>query len=205
MRPVARPAVFLDRDGVIIENRSDYVKSRLEVSFLPGAREALQRLSRSEHAIVMVTNQSAVGRGMISLEEAMEINRHVIAAIEAQGGRVDAWYVCPHHPDERCDCRKPAPGMLLRAAEELGLDLARSYLVGDAVSDIQAGWAVGVQGILVLTGRGSEQVTLLRRENEKHCPVVADLNGALDYILSPNHDRASLDLAADPSRGGYEP
>ena len=175
--------MFLDRDGVIIENRSDYVKSWEEVCFLPGALEALRRLSRTEYALVLVTNQSAVGRGVISLEQATEINRRVIAEIGAQGGRVDASYMCPHRPDEGCNCRKPAPGMLLRAAKELGLDLTRSYAIGDAASDIEAAWAAGVRGILVLTGRGREQVTLLKMKGKANCPVVADMGAAVDYIL----------------------
>jgi D-glycero-D-manno-heptose 1,7-bisphosphate phosphatase len=169
---------------VIIENRPDYVKSWEEVHFLPGAFEALRRLSRSDYVLVLVTNQSAVGRGIVTLDKTMQINERVIAEIEARGGRVDASYVCPHHPDEGCHCRKPAPGMLLRATEELKLDLARSYAVGDAVSDIQAARSAGVQGILVLTGRGREQAALLRKESEASCPVVADLVGAVDYILS---------------------
>ena len=168
---------------MIIENRNDYVKSWEEVRFLPGAFEALRRLGRSEYVLVLITNQSAVGRGIISLEQAIEINRRVIAEIEAQGGRVDASYLCPHHPDEGCDCRKPAPGMLLRAAEELGLDLVRSYAIGDAVSDIQAAQAAGVRGILVLTGRGTEQASLLEAQDLSGCPVMTDLSAAVDYIL----------------------
>lgn len=178
-----QPAVFLDRDGVIIENRSDYVKSWEEVRFLPGALEALRRLNRTEYALVLVTNQSAVGRGIISLDRAMEINRRVIAEIEAQGGRIDASYVCPHRPDEGCNCRKPAPGMLLRAAKELELDLAHSYAIGDAVSDIEAAQAIGARGILVLTGRGKEQVALLKTKGKANCLVVADLSAAVDCIL----------------------
>jgi len=168
---------------VIIENRSDYVKSWEEVHFLPRAFEALRRLGRSEHALVLVTNQSAVGRGIISLEQAIEINRRLIAEIEAQGGRVDASYMCPHRLDEGCNCRKPAPGMLLRAAKELGLDLTRSYAIGDAAGDIEAARAAGVRGILVLTGRGKEQVTLLRVRGKVNCPVVVDLSAAVNYIL----------------------
>ena len=177
---IVQPAVFLDRDGVIIENRSDYVKSWEEVRFLPGAFEALRRLGQSEYALVLVTNQSAVGRGIISLSQAMEINQHVITEIETQGGRIDASYLCPHRPDEGCDCRKPVPGMLLRAAEELGLDLTRSYVIGDAASDVGA---AGVCGILVLTGLGKEQVALLKTKGRANCPVVADLGAAVDYVL----------------------
>ena len=187
-RTVARPAVFLDRDGVIIENRNDYIKSWDEVHFLPKVFEALRRLTQSEYALVLVTNQSAVGRGIISWEQAMEINQRVIAEIEARGGRVDASYLCPHHPDEGCACRKPAPGMLLRAAEELGLDLAHSYAIGDALSDIQAAQVAGVRGILVLTGRGVEQASLLGAQGLSSCPIMIDLSAAVIYILQEEDD-----------------
>ena len=131
---------------------------------------------------MLVTNQSAVGRGIISLEQAIEINRRVIAEIRAQGGRLNASYLCPHCPDEECDCRKPAPGMLLRAAEELELELARSHAIGDATGDIQAARAAGVHGILVLTGRGKEQVALLRTTCEENCTAVANTGAAVDYV-----------------------
>ena len=193
-----RAAVFLDRDGVIIENRSDYVKSWEELCFLPGAFKSLRRLGQSEYALVLVTNQSVVGRGTISLEQAMEINRRIIAEIEAQGGRIDASYLCPHRPDERCDCRKPAPGMLLQAAEELGLDLTRSYAIGDAASDIEAAWAAGVRGILVLTGRGREQVALLKMKGKANCPVVVNLGAAVDYILV--RDQTTAEAGNVPER-----
>jgi len=182
-RAPLRPAVFLDRDGVIVENRSDYIKSWEEVHFLPGVFEALRRLGQSKYALVLVTNQSAVGRGIISLKQAMEINRRVVAEIEAHGGRIDASYLCPHHPAEGCSCRKPAPGMLFRAVEDLGLDLEHSYLVGDAVTDIQAARAAGVQGILVLTGRGAQQAPWLKAQGLDGCPVMADLSVATDHIL----------------------
>jgi len=146
--------------------------------------------------LVLITNQSAVGRGIISLEQVMEINQHVIAEIEAQEGRIDASYLCPHHPDEGCNCRKPAPGMLLRAAEELGLDLTRSYVIGDAASDMEAAWAAGVHGILVLTGLGKEQVALLKTKGGANCPVVADLGAAVDHIL-PRSLRQAQDRAQD--------
>jgi D-glycero-D-manno-heptose 1,7-bisphosphate phosphatase len=183
------PAVFLDRDGVIIENRAGYVTSWADVEFLPTAFEALRRLSRSAHSIVLVTNQSAVGRGLLALEEAVALHRRVIAEIVAHGGRVDAWYLCPHRPEQRCACRKPAPGMLQCAARDLALDLAQSYLVGDAVSDVEAAHAAGVRGILVLTGRGRHQAALLARENTAACPVVPDLAAALEYIAQANTRR----------------
>jgi D-glycero-D-manno-heptose 1,7-bisphosphate phosphatase len=176
-----RAAVFLDRDGVIIENRADYVKSWSEVRFLPEAVGALRRLSRTDYAVVLVTNQSAVGRRIITLDQARAINHRVVTEIQAAGGRVDAAYLCPHHPDDRCECRKPAPGMFLRAARELGLDLAGSYAIGDATSDMDAARSAGVRGILVLTGRGREQRANLVGGDD--LPCVADLSAAVDYVL----------------------
>jgi D-glycero-D-manno-heptose 1,7-bisphosphate phosphatase len=176
-----RAAVFLDRDGVIIENRPDYVKSWSEVRFLPEAVGALHRLSRTDYAVVLVTNQSAVGRRIITLEQARAINQRVVSEIEAGGGRVDAAYLCPHHPNDRCECRKPAPGMFRQAARDLDLDLAGSYAIGDAASDVDAARSAGVQGILVLTGRGEEQRTGLNAGD--NVPCVADLSAAVDYVL----------------------
>ncbi len=177
------PVVFLDRDGVIIENRDDFVKSWDEVEFLPGAIEALRRLSQFSQAIVLVTNQSAVGRQLLTLDQAEELNRQLVQEIERRGGRIDACYMCPHHPQAGCDCRKPAPGLLLQAGAELHLDLGCSYLIGDASTDLQAARAAGVSGILVRTGRGAAQAALMRGEDETHWPVVADLGAAVTWIL----------------------
>lgn len=184
-----RAAVFLDRDGVIIENRDDYVKTWNEVRFLPGAIDALRRLGRSDYAIVLVTNQSAVGRRIITLDQATAINRQVIAEIQTASGRVDAAYLCPHHPDDGCRCRKPAPGMFLQAARELDLDLAGSYAIGDAASDMEAAGAAGVRGILVLTGRGREQCASLAGRADA-VPCLEDLSTAVDYVLAQTAEAA---------------
>jgi D-glycero-D-manno-heptose 1,7-bisphosphate phosphatase len=178
-----RRAVFLDRDGVIIANRDDYVTSWEQVHFLPKALEALRRLNGSAFATVLVTNQSAIGRGVITWEQGLAINRRVIAEIERHGGRIDASYLCPHTPGDGCSCRKPAPGMLLQAAEELDLDLAQSYLIGDAVTDVQAAQGAGVHPILVLTGRGASQAPLLAAEGLSCSPALADLGAAVNYIM----------------------
>ena len=180
---MARPALFLDRDGVINENRSDYVKSWQEVIFLPGAIEAIRRLNTSEFAIVIVTNQSAVGRGIVPFELAQAINRQVVEQITAAGGRIDAWYMCPHHPQQGCECRKPAPGLLLQAQRDLDLDLASSYMIGDAYSDLQAAQAAGVRATLVLTGRGAEQLDDICSTSTLHYAIAADLGAAIDQIL----------------------
>lgn len=155
------PAIFLDRDGVIIENRASYVRSWSDVSILPGALDALARIRSSPFKIVIVTNQSAIGRGILPIQVAQEINQRVVEAIERAGGRVDGVYMCPHAPGEDCACRKPKPGLLVQAAQALRLDLGQSLMVGDALSDVMAGQAAGVrEAVLVRTGRGASQAQL---------------------------------------------
>lgn len=148
-----RAAVFLDRDGVINFNPPNYVKHWGEFCFLPGALAALERLARLELAVVVATNQSAVGRGILSLGDVDAIHGRMLAEIRQAGGRVDGVYVCPHRPDAGCGCRKPQPGLLLRAAAELGLRLEQSVMVGDSLSDVGAAQAAGVRPALVRSGR----------------------------------------------------
>jgi D-glycero-D-manno-heptose 1,7-bisphosphate phosphatase len=178
-----RPAVFLDRDGVINENRADYVKSWQEVVILPGAFEAIRRLASSDYVIAVVTNQSPIGRGIITEQTVDGIHARLVMAIEAAGGRVDGAFYCPHHPEEGCDCRKPQPGLLLQAAEELALDLANSWFVGDARSDVEAALNAGCRPIMVRTGRGEVQLPRLTPAQRARTHVVPDLAAAVDLIL----------------------
>lgn len=179
-----RPAIFLDRDGVINENRPDYVKSWEEFHFLPGVLEALRRLSAGSRPVVVVTNQSVVGRGVISPRMLALIHDRMLWEVADAGGRIDALYICPHHPHDGCDCRKPAPGLLRRAAVELGLDLAASVFIGDSFSDVAAARAAGVQPIFVRSGQDGIRLrepaaqTLL-----DGCPVVDDLAAAVTRLL----------------------
>jgi D-glycero-D-manno-heptose 1,7-bisphosphate phosphatase len=177
------PAIFIDRDGVICHNRADYVKRWDEFVFLPGALEALARLARSPFVIVIITNQSGINRGKVTLEAVEDIHRRMLRAIEQAGGRVDAIYLCPHRPDEGCTCRKPLPGLLHRAAAELGLDLAQSFLIGDALEDIQAACAAGCQPYLVLTGRGQAHRAQAEHALPGRFRVVRDLGEAVEAIL----------------------
>ncbi len=179
-----RPAVFLDRDGVLNENRADHVRTWEQVVFLPGVFRAMQRLAGSPFVVVVVTNQSAVGRGLMSAETLASINRGIVQQVQQAGGRIDALYACPHGPDDGCPCRKPRPDMLLQAAQDLAIDLERSYLVGDAVSDVEAGLAAGCQPIMVRTGRGTKQAQGLAVHGLRHVPVVVDLAEAVDWIFS---------------------
>lgn len=180
-----RPAVFLDRDGVIIENRAKYVRSWEDVAIYPQAMVALAMLRRAGWPVVIVTNQSMVGRGLVPLAEAVAINRRLVEAIADHGGQVAGVYMCPHAPEEKCRCRKPAPGLLLQAAEELGLDLAGSAMIGDALSDIAAGQAAGVGWIaLVRTGRGREQAELAGTEAAGQLRIFDSLEAAVDAWLA---------------------
>ncbi|MBM3145941.1 MAG: D-glycero-beta-D-manno-heptose 1,7-bisphosphate 7-phosphatase [Chloroflexi bacterium] len=175
------PAIFLDRDGVINYNRHDYIKSWDEYVFLPGVVAALKRVARSKYWIVVISNQSSIGRGLMTKEAVEEINALMRAEIERQGGRIDAIFYCPHTPEDHCDCRKPQPGMFFQAASELGIDLANSFFIGDAVSDIQAAFNAGCKPVMVLTGLGETQ--LQNHQLGETIPVVEDLTAALDLIL----------------------
>lgn len=176
-------AVFLDRDGVLIENRSDYVRDWSHVTILPGVMDALSGFHKVGFKIVIVTNQSAVGRGLMSLGTAQEINERLIHTIKESGGWVDAFYMCPHTPQDQCNCRKPLPGMLLQAAEEWSLDLRSSWMVGDAWSDLLAGQAAGLEGtILVKTGRGSSQLLEIQPAEIQPYLIADDLISAYSSI-----------------------
>jgi D-glycero-D-manno-heptose 1,7-bisphosphate phosphatase len=153
-------AIFMDRDGVIIENRPNYVLSWSDVEFLPHSIDAL-RIINPNIKIVIITNHSAVGRGLITLQAAKALNQRIVKEIRNHGGRVDGSYMCPHSPQQACQCRKPLPGLILRAARELNIDLANSLMIGDAFTDILAGKNAGIsKNILVETGRGSQQILL---------------------------------------------
>lgn len=177
--------MFVDRDGVICWNRSDHVKSWEEFEFLPGALEALVCLSEADLAIVVVTNQAIVNRGIVPEGVVRDIHDRMVERVQLAGGRIDQVIYCPHRPDENCGCRKPAQGMISAAAERLGLDVAGSYLIGDACTDILAGQAAGcARCYLVLTGRGLEQLSRCYALVGGGFTVVRNLGMAVKDILS---------------------
>lgn len=151
-RSLPRTAVFVDRDGVINKERRHYVTRWSEFHFLPGAVEALVALTHAGLDVFVITNQSAIHRGLVTIDAVQRLHARMVAAIHEAGGRVRGVYLCPHTPDEGCACRKPRPGLLLRAAAEHDLDLTRCYVIGDKLSDMQAGLAAGCRCLLVLTG-----------------------------------------------------
>jgi histidinol-phosphate phosphatase family protein len=133
---------------------------------------------------VIVTNQSAIGRGLITLSEAEAINQRLVAEIEAAGGRIDAVFMCPHAPEENCTCRKPLPGLLYQAAELISIDLKNSILIGDALSDIMAGQTAGIQkNVLVRTGRGAVQANLANTVSVEPFLVYDTLAQALAELI----------------------
>jgi D-glycero-D-manno-heptose 1,7-bisphosphate phosphatase len=179
------PAIILDRDGVIIENRENYVRSWADVEIYPQALKALADASHSTFKIVIITNQAGVGKGIIPLQTANEINQHLVRIIEKAGGRVDGLYMCPHTSQDQCECRKPRPGMILQAERELSLDLSRSWMIGDALSDLQAGRAAGVgQLVLVRSGRGAHQAQLVENSSLGPFQLYAELNEAMQHLLN---------------------
>ncbi|MFA5891002.1 MAG: D-glycero-beta-D-manno-heptose 1,7-bisphosphate 7-phosphatase [Actinomycetota bacterium] len=178
------PAIFLDRDGVICENRPDHVKSWSEFVFIPGSVEALASLTRAKRRVFVVTNQSAIGRAMMTRRTLDDIHERMLDVVEGSGARIEAILVCPHHPDDKCECRKPKPGLLRAAAAERGVDLEASFLVGDTGTDLRAGAAAGCRTILVRTGRGAE--TIRDRSWGRRAPdfVADDLVDAAIWILA---------------------
>lgn len=182
-----KPAIFFDRDGVLIED-SHYVGSVAEVRVIPGAAEAVRRARAAGYAVVVVTNQSGVARGLFPEAQVAAIHTH----IETETGLTfDRWEHCPHHPDGTvaefttdCDCRKPKPGMLRRAAAALDLDLSRSWIIGDRASDLEAGYAAGCRAILVRTGYGAKVDIHQPNPARNHMAIVPSVVEAVDAILS---------------------
>jgi D-glycero-D-manno-heptose 1,7-bisphosphate phosphatase len=183
----ARPAVFLDRDGTLIEH-VHYLSDPARVRLLPGAADALKRLRRAGFARVLVTNQSAIARGMITVERLAEIHAELERQLAASDATLDGIYYCPAAPagDDRtvveCPDRKPGPGMLLRAASEMGLDLRASWMVGDLISDVLAGRNAGCRSIMVRSGQAPDSEVAAAATSG--AAVVPDLAAAVDWILS---------------------
>ena len=168
-----------------MENRANYVRSWEDVEFFPDALQALATFRSIPHKIFIVTNQSAVGRGIMSLETAVTLNNRIIDVVQAHNGRIDDTYLCPDPPGINSPCRKPAPGMLLQAAQEHQIDLSQSIMIGDALTDVQAGQAAGVKtAVLLLTGRGQEQSQLPKRHELPPFKLFPDLSSALNTLLS---------------------
>ena len=191
-----KPAVFMDRDGTISEEVG-YVNHVSRYRVFPYAAEAVRALNEAGWLAVLVTNQAGVARGYFKEEMIGAVHERLVGELEREGARLDAIYYCPHHPTageppyrQDCDCRKPRPGLLLRAAREHGVDLARSYVVGDKYSDVRLAHAVGATGVLVLTGYGRGEYEYERETWPREPEHVAEtLLDAVRWILEREGER----------------
>jgi D-glycero-D-manno-heptose 1,7-bisphosphate phosphatase len=175
-------AVFLDRDGTLIEDR-DYLSRVEEVRVFPGVAVALLRLQEAGFKLAMVTNQSGVGRGYFTLKDVEKVHAHLCDLFGREGVRFDKIYIAPEAPDQPSRGRKPSPQFLFDARDELGIDLARSYMVGDKLIDLQCGWNAGVKAsLLVRTGYGAKLEANPPPEL-KQAVVVDDMTSAADWII----------------------
>ena len=176
-----RPAVFLDRDGTLVIERG-YLSDPADLELLPGVPGALTALHGAGYALVVISNQSGVGRGLFPLSRVYDAMARLRRLLRDHGVELDAMYFCPHRPGDGCDCRKPGPGLLERAAEDLALDLGRSFMVGDKLIDAEAGKRAGGHGVLLRTGYGRDEE---RRLDEPGAEPVAAANSAIrpDAVL----------------------
>lgn len=183
-------AVFLDRDGVIIEN-AHYLARLEDIRLIPGAAGAIRRLNLAGIPVVVITNQSGVARGLFPEAFVGEAHAYLDDLFGKQGARIDRWYYCPHHPEHGgdCTCRKPKPGMLQTAAAELSLDLSRSWLIGDNLTDCEAGAAAGCRTVLVRTGHGASMSIPEDRLKLNLQAVVDALPDAVDFYFKSQVER----------------
>jgi D-glycero-D-manno-heptose 1,7-bisphosphate phosphatase len=187
---MSRRAIFMDRDGTICEE-AGYVNHLSRSRLLPGSAEAIRLANNAGYLVIVATNQSGVARGLFDEALVQAVNRQMVARVREAGARIDAVYYCPHHPREgappfrrECDCRKPLPGMLRRAAREHDIDLGASWMIGDSLVDLEAAAAAGARAVHVLTGYGRGLVEH-HRERFRAAPAhtAEDLLAAVRFIV----------------------
>jgi D-glycero-D-manno-heptose 1,7-bisphosphate phosphatase len=172
--------LLLDRDGVINYDSDDYIKSPDEWRPIPGSLEAIAKLKHAGWSVAVASNQSGLARGYFSQTTLDAIHQKIQDALALLDASIDAFFICPHHPNDGCDCRKPKPGLLLQAQIHFGCALQHVPFVGDSWRDIEAAQAAGAQGILVTTGNGQKHI---KEANDHHIPVYADLAAAIEALL----------------------
>lgn len=190
-------AVFLDRDGVINRDSPDYIKRLEEFEFLPGSLEALRRLTEGGFTCIVITNQSAPARGLMTPETLDAIHRRLCAAVAAAGGRILDIFICPHLPADGCSCRKPKPGLLHAAQRKYGIDFSSAAMIGDSARDMECALNAGVRTtVLVQTGNGEKAARELSARGL--CPdfIAQDLNRAVDWIVKIDSSVAGTPLPA---------
>ena len=177
--------VVLDRDGVINEDSDAYIKSIEEFIPLPGSIAAIARLCKAGYTITIATNQSGIARGFFGIDTLNAMHERLRALVVQQGGAIDSIFYCPHGPDDHCDCRKPKPGMLKKILAEYAESAEAIIAIGDSKRDLQAAKAVGMQPILVRTGKGMKTVEQIKADPQlQDTPIYDDLAQAVDAILA---------------------
>lgn len=179
-------AVFLDRDGTIARD-VHYCRRVEDFEILPRVPEAIRRLNREGYKVVVITNQSGIARGYFSEQTLSSIHREMVTTLEQAGAHIDAVYVCPHLPDDGCECRKPSPTLIIRAAADVGIALEESYMIGDDPKDVKAGRAAGCRTILLTADPGQS-----RDDSLSICDhAAADLHDAVEWLLEDATGRSA--------------
>jgi D-glycero-D-manno-heptose 1,7-bisphosphate phosphatase len=178
---VGSKLIVLDRDGVINRESDAFIRSAAEWIPLPGALQAIADLTTAGFSVIVATNQSGVGRGLFSASTLAEIHRKMTAAVEQAGGQLSGIFVCPHAPEDGCDCRKPKPGLMRQIESALNCRLAGHPVVGDSERDLQAAQAVGARALLVRTGNGRE--TEARLIPQAEIEVFDDLSAVASFLI----------------------
>ena len=176
-------AIFMDRDGTVSEEIGYMYHTGLYKPF-PWTGPAIRKINESGMKAVLITNQSGIERGYFPESLVHEVHEILNAELARHGAKLDGVYFCPHHPETGCDCRKPRPGMLLRAQEELGIDLAQSYMIGDRYLDVDAAYAAGAKSILVMTGNGRTEYQKYTDLPQQPHFIAENLLQAVESIIS---------------------
>lgn len=187
---VPNKALFLDRDGVVIDY-IPYLGKPEQVQLPAGAGEALNQWQKAGYLLIVITNQAGIGRGYFDHSDVAAVHAKIQQEYDKEGVKFTDFFLCPHHPEDGCDCRKPSPEMLLRAAEQYQISLQESYFVGDAPSDVGAAIAAGCQPVVLLTGRGQEtyqQLDKFTAQLAGPIPVFANLVETVSLLASPSNE-----------------
>ena len=171
------PTLFLDRDGVINHDSTDFIKSAADWRPIAGSLEAIVRAQRHGFRIIVVSNQSGLGRGLFGIRALNQIHNRLQHELGRIGGRIDAFLFCPHHPEAGCTCRKPAPGLLHDAGTRLGIKLARATFIGDRMTDVAAATAAGIKPMIVASG-------LETPPEDAGLTIYSNLSEAIDALLT---------------------
>ncbi len=178
--------VVLDRDGVINEATDDVIRSTADFVPIEGSFDAIARLCQQDYRVIVITNQSGIARGLLTIDEVNAVHQHMQQAVASVGGRIDAVLFCPHKPDDDCSCRKPKPGMLHSLMERLDIELNGVHLVGDSLRDVQTAMVVGATPVLVKTGHGAR--TIEENIHLENVEVYDDLAEFASHLLGTGEE-----------------